>query len=609
MRPHAYLALAALGVGAVAAVACYPAAGNGVDPPALSFYYPVGLVVSRGGTVLYAVNADFDLQWNGGTIQSLDLHLIRRHAVMAINDPTDPNLPLAFPPPDGGNPCPNGPPVTTTLNDGGVIPGWACAPPTNASFYMRDSVAVGAFATDIQLSTITNPNVTGKSRLFTPIRGDASLTWADIVDDLPTQVPMASDTPDTYPPFRLDCGIRDSHHRCDAIHKTGNDPTQTGDTRLLTLPGEPFGMAQSEDGTSIVVTHQSSTDSTLFTSFTPGALFPPEYADDAGAGNLLPAIQFIVGNVPNGGVGIAAVPHTPEAFAECIAGPSSAACRAVFPRPAFLQTSRSSPTASLIRFYSDQGDIIPDSGADALPVSDPFRPFIQDEIDFPLNVNATGGTTDYARGIAIDPSPRIRCRAQLKNSDPNYNAELLSCAQLPARVFIASRQPPSLIIGQIGEPITEAGAYDPDLVIFTGSVPLPAGPSGVKIAPVVDAHGNYALRVFVVCFDSSRLIDYDPDQGLIEADIPVGIGPFALAFDPFDYTQAAQGKPVGVDPRDADLSLKTYRFGYIGSFSQSYMQVVDLDNSTADKSTWGTVVYTVGVPTNPVGGFTGIPGH
>src|SRR5438067_5057349 len=100
---------------------CY-AAGQGTAPPDKSFYFPVGLAVSKGGNVLYAVNSDFDLQWNGGTIQSLDLRLIRRHTVMAIQDPTNPDLPLAIPT-DGGvsaNNCPNGPPVITGLNDAGV---------------------------------------------------------------------------------------------------------------------------------------------------------------------------------------------------------------------------------------------------------------------------------------------------------------------------------------------------------------------------------------------------------------------------------------------------------------------------------------------------------
>jgi hypothetical protein len=100
-----------------------------------------------------------------------------------------------------------------------------------------------------------------------------------------------------------------------------------------------------------------------------------------------------------------------------------------------------------------------------------------------------------------------------------------------------------------------------------------------------------------VCFDTNQIIDYDPDENRIEEVIHVGLGPFALAFDPFDFTDAALGAHVdtGVD------GIKKYRFAYVGSFTQSYMQVLDLDNSATDKSTWATVVYTVGVPTPPKG--------
>jgi hypothetical protein len=584
--------------------ACYPAAGQGVDPPALSFYFPVGLTVSRGGNVMYAINSDFDLQWNGGTIQSLDLHLIRRHTAMTIIDPTNPNLPLAQPPdPDAS--CPAGPPVITTLNDAGVEPGWACAPPTIASYYMRDSVAIGAFATDIQLSSVDRPCLslsadggpavcTPTARLLAPVRGDASVTWADVIDDSATVAPLQSDTAATYAPFHLDCGLRDAQTHCDPMHHAGNDANQPGDTRLITMPGEPFGMAQSDDGSALVITHQTATDSTLFTTFTAGALL----TSPDPAGILMPVIQYVAGNVPNGGIGIASVPHSTDAYPECFPDPTAAACQAVFPRPAFLQTSRTSAQVALVRYYNDSGD----SGPSA-----PFRPFIQNEANYTLNVNA--GTTDFARGIAIDPSPRIRCKAAITvpPTDPTYPALAQQCAQIPARVFIASRGPPSLIIGEIGEPITAGGSYDADLAIFTDTLVLPPGPSAVHLAPVIDNSGNMAMRVFVVCFDSNQIIDYDPDQGLIEEIIPVGLGPFALTFDPFDFDSAALGMPVGIDPRDADLGLKTYRFGYVASFTQSYMQVLDLDNSTANaartigSNTFGTVVYTVGVPTSPKG--------
>ena len=581
--PLGFLLLAGAPIVSSQNVGCYPAAGEGVDPPAFSFYFPVGLAVSKGGNVLYAINSDFDLQWKGGTIQSLDLMMIRRHTVLAIKDPTNPNLPLAITFDGGVNNCPNGPPVITPLNDAGVEPGWACAPPTNASKYMRDSIAIGAFATDAQLSIVDLPNITpATSRLFVPVRGDASLTWADVVDDDPNVAPAEDATPDTYAPFTLNCGTRDAHRRCARNHRTGNDATQQGDTRLLTMPGEPFGMAQSEDGQAIVITHQSDQFSSLFSTFTP-FLAPPNVID--------PALQFVLGGVPVGGIGIAAIPHDINAFPECVVGtgpntgPSSPDCLKLIPRPAFLQTSRSSGLVAMLRYYNDMGD----QGSSSI-----FRPFLQNEADYPLNVNA--GTTDFARGIAIDPSPRIRCEAKLgANPAP---ADLVACAQLPARVFVASRGPNSLIIGEVGEPITQGGSYAPDFAIFNKTFPLPPGPSAVKIAPVVDQHGNLALRVFVVCFDSNEIIVFDPDQNHIEATIHVGLGPFAIAFDPFDYKAAALGQPVATDPND---NIKKYRFAYVASFTQSYMQVIDLDNSTPDKSTWATVVYTVGMPTPPKG--------
>ncbi len=579
-------ALAASAVAGLSPTACYPAAGEGVDPPALSLYFPVGFAVSRGGNVLYAVNSDFDLQWNGGTIQSLDLNLIRRHAVMCIKDPSDPNLPLAQPP-DPNASCPGGPPVSTNRYDAGVVPGWACAPPTNASFYMRDSVAIGAFATDLQLSTFPDPG-TGRFRLLTPVRGDASVTFADVVNDDPNSAPLPTDTAATYAPFSLDCGTRDSHGRCPAGNRVGNNALQRGDTRFITMPGEPFGMAQSDDGQAIVVTHQNDIESSLFSTFTQGTA---DQQPDGGVSATLPALQFVLQGVPTGGIGIAPIPHDLQAYPDCFADAGSDACKAIEPRPAFLQTSRAAAQVAMIRYYNDQGDA----------PSSIFRPFIQNEAQYALNVNA--GTTDFARGIAIDPSPRIRCKAKITvpQSDPTYPAQVQACARLPARVFVASRGPSSLLIGTVGAPITQEGAYNADLATFNESIPLPNGPSAVHLAPVIDQKGNYALRVFIVCFDSNAIIDYDPDQKLIEAVIPVGLGPFALAFDPFDYDAAARGDHVDVDPRNGDLALKKYRFAYVGSFTQSYMQLLDLDNSTTDKSTWATVVYTVGVPTPPKG--------
>ena len=50
-----------------------------------------------------------------------------------------------------------------------------------------------------------------------------------------------------------------------------------------------------------------------------------------------------------------------------------------------------------------------------------------------------------------------------------------------------------------------------------------------------------------------------------------------------------------------DISLPRYRFAYVASFTNSFVQVIDLDNSEPNKATFETVVYTLGTPSVPKG--------
>jgi hypothetical protein len=239
-------------------------------------------------------------------------------------------------------------------------------------------------------------------------------------------------------------------------------------------------------------------------------------------------------------------------------------------------------------------------------------------VAYTLTVNS-GGTD--SRGIAIDDTPRRACKAL-------PGANLTQCAQLPARVFFASRTPPSLVLAEIGE-YNDDGSYNPDQLKFNGNVPLQAGASKVYLAPIVDGSGRYALRVFIVCFDSNEIFVYDPDAGRIENVINTGPGPFAMAFDPFSLDDVAQRKLVPGDTRqqDANLksetgidispasngpaSLKAYRFAYVASFTNSYVQVIDLDDSVVEPCpgapnescnvTFEHPVFTLGQPTVPKG--------
>ncbi len=576
--------------GLVADAGCYDS-GDGTAPPLEQFYFPVGLSVSHGGNVLYAVNSDFDLQYNGGTLQSYDLRLIRKHARDAIESP-----------PRG---CPDNPPIFREEGSGRQPLGETCAPPQDSKIYVRDSAVIGAFATDLLLSRppselqgefprsgpapasrtkvhaddapVPAGNATS-DRLFVPVRGNATVTWASVERDSFESPPSDGATRDSYAPFRISCGQNGNKaKRCDAAHQIGEDPNEKDNTRHITMPGEPFGATISDDGTSLVITHQNDTKTTLFST----GLSRTSTNDQLDRSP--PAIQFIVDQIPIGGVGIASVPHDPDAFL----GADD------LPRPAFFQTSRAVPEISLIRKYSDeQGGV----GA-AIP-----RPFLDLEAAFPITTSPGGADS---RGIAIDPTPRLACKARVPAVGPTMTVEerdrqIQACARKPARAFIANRSPATLLVGDVGASEGSDGAYDPDRLTIHTSVQLSAGPSKVYLAPVVDPDGAYALRVFIVCFDSATVWVYDPDGARIENIIRVAPGPFAMAFDPFSFEDVANHVQVPIDQVD-DKPLRRYRFAYLASFTQSFVQVIDLDNAVPNPLTYERVVFTLGHPTNPKG--------
>jgi hypothetical protein len=580
--------------------ACYQA-GSGTAPPPNTLYFPVGLDTSRGGNVLYVANSDFDLQYNGGTIQSYDLNAIRKDVLIAIKDPTQLDKdklvrPAQTPGQPAGNPCVDGAPVYRTDGTGQRQPlGETCAPPVKSEAYFKQSVTIGAFATDLQVlrceeppALVTNADKTvtdtrfsretscsaAGTRLFVPVRGDASVTWATISVDDPAR-PAVSDSA-----FQIDCGAATNGGHCTAGHNAGNSGNEPGNTRLITMPGEPFGMAQSQDGQALVVTHQTDTKASLFTSGlgATASTSPPS----------TPAIEYVLDGLPIGGNGIFSIPH--DRALTCLDG----SCNT--PRPAYLWTTRAAPEVHVLRYYSDDGS----SAASGAPAT-LHRPFLLDEARYAVTASSAG--TD-SRGLVIDRSPRLACkakvRAQVKPNDPTFAAKMQACARTPARVFIANRSPAALLVGQLGG-AADDGSYDADRFVLQGNVPLSSGPSKVYLAPIVDQDGNYALRVFIVCFDSATLFIYDPDAQAVEASFRTAPGPFAMAFDPFDLEDVAVRAHVVFDERNPGSGLLRYRFAYLASFTESFIQVIDLDNSRTDKSTFELPVFTLGSPTLPKG--------
>src|SRR5262249_24082648 len=69
--------LRALLAGAALAASGCSFSDDRLSPPREAVYFPTGLAVSHGRTALYVANSDRDIQYNGGTVEVLDLGSIR----------------------------------------------------------------------------------------------------------------------------------------------------------------------------------------------------------------------------------------------------------------------------------------------------------------------------------------------------------------------------------------------------------------------------------------------------------------------------------------------------------------------------------------------------
>jgi DNA-binding beta-propeller fold protein YncE len=448
--------------------------GEGVEVPQDQIYFPVGLALhgpaGEKPAHLLVVSSDFDLQYNGGAVQSYDLS--RFDAPSASGDP-DSLLPLR---------CSEDQPCASGVCEGGLCvsaPGETPCPqgdradadrllfpgrcnPIDPRTMQVGTVKIGAFATDAVLRT--SPSGTAQ-RLFVPVRGDSTLHWLDIDDDGRPQCGQAADG------------------SCDARHRIGDDSSES--TRNIELGPEPFAIDATEHAENIVVTNQTTGTATLFVN--------DPSAWDAGDA---PTLQFAMplGNALDP-VGVAAVPLS-AAERQLSDGVNP-------PDYTFMMTFRNFAQVRVFRSAADDG-------------SSPRRPYLADGGGVPIAINSVGSDS---RGIAIDASARSEAEAACFD-DP---ACLQRAALVPLDVYVANRAPSSLLIGRTQPP--QQYPY------FFQALPLTTGPSRVVVAKIRTANDDEETRVFVVCFESRRIFVYDPKRARIEAEILTGRGPHALAVD------------------------------------------------------------------------------
>lgn len=498
-------------------------------------YYPTGLVISEGATTLYVANSDFDLQYASGNVQAVDTAALR-----AALRP----LALGLARGDGaasacadaglaGNPNP-------FLNPG------PCAPIPYGGF-VRASVFVGAFASGLMLSY--DPDTAG-ARLFAPVRGDPSITYFDIDDDRES-LTTGSSAPAGY---RLDCRAAASGF-CDDAHRIGRDADRT--QRGLLLPPDPVGIAASGDGEAIVSAHQSQAAASLVVN----------------PWGSTPFLSYYAANLAPGPTEVANIPRA--AFVAGAAASAAESGVSFIYRDAFVVSYRSAPQVDVMQYVRDAGSV-------------PSRPFLVRAQQVPITTSASN--SDH-RGVAILGTERAACEATCAATTDEL-ACLAVCAEtIPLRVFVASRNPESLLLGRIetfvfrstvlvGGVATKRITAAFDSLVFYGALPLDFGASRVEVGRILDRDGTPVDRIFAVAFDSRRVFIIDPVRERIETVVRTGRGPHDIAID--------QGTDDG----------ESYSYLYVGHFTDSYIGVVSLDQRRA--LTYGNMIASVGVPVPPI---------
>ncbi|HEU5073042.1 MAG TPA: hypothetical protein VFU02_02700 [Polyangiaceae bacterium] len=522
----------------IALTQCFPP-GEGVEPPASQIYFPVGLALDPDGKSLFVVNSDFDLQYNQGVLQRLDLE--RVHELVPRSCETDadcgddkrcdvePSADNGQTPsyfcvdrsgPWANRPCgalDEAPSYQRVVAPGRCAQIQPSRPQDGGSSLVTASVQIGAFATDAVYRARPADAPSGPAgRLLIPVRGDTTVHYVDVDEE-----------------GNFDCGQGNADGRCDDRHRVGDDPDEEN-TRDQRLPTSPFGIAASDDGRVVTITHQTEGQVSLL-------------INDWSAP---PRLEFVLGGLPSRPMELAAVPV-----------PAVAAANPLSYQPGFFVTFRNSAEVRLLRFFDD--------GLFSDAQSVPARPYLADVGGGRILTNSVGSDS---RGIAVDSTARDAAEAECDSVEPALQANCLSEASaVQLDVFVANRTPPSLVVGHTRP--TNGITATSDIPTFYRTIPLTAGPSRVFSGSVINADGEPELRVFVVCFDSRLVFIYDPKSDRIEAEIFTGRGPHPLALD------AERG------------------VAYIGHFTDSYIGVVALDQRFP--RTYGTIVATIGTPTAP----------
>lgn len=231
----------------------------GLDPPMDRFFFPTGLALSPDGRYLFVSNGNSDLKYNGGTVVVVDVaESLDRFDVLWRPDATDVDRPTELLDRVAAS-CryaPQNPQlVECHEEDVADTPGLVLSDLTVRTGFYPSFIAVEPIAQSVCGAHLPEVDEGVISyRLYTPVRGDPSLTYIDVItsadgtDAASAQVQC------------LDCGdgcVTSEIRDCKGGYKLDEPSDARADYVESLLPNEPYGVALDPAGGFLVMTHLS----------------------------------------------------------------------------------------------------------------------------------------------------------------------------------------------------------------------------------------------------------------------------------------------------------------------------------------------------------------
>jgi hypothetical protein len=509
----------ALALGGLCAAAACSLNQEGVDPPNDTFFYPSTAVADPTSTWLYVANSNADLRYNDGTLVAVDLvsaYQDRMNGGGVVPAPAKPVLGASGPTQAWGL-CPREDYVNPLWRSDPQICCWDLLDANILNcderryVQARSTVRIGSFAagmiwqpycpdpcdtgtcvSPVAKSDSVQPGQPLAGRILMGVRGDTSLTWADVTaTSSPTSPPsfLCGQTSDVT---LAECG--GGNRILTAIGQVLNTEKNDNSSPAVNLPDEPYALQIDSAHGLLYVGHLAGSTATVDSGGV--SLF-----DVTGTGSAVPT------TIPMRELGTAADPAFIAPFPSPFS-PSSAGAfgiTALQPHPPLGQpldpsglsnvmfaSSRYLPLVSSIGTF---GALPPPPPTNVCPITN--TDVVVEPAGNSLNPGLVGSEM---RGVAfIDPPPPASA----------------------SRVYALERVPPDLVGFDIAT--NQAGV--------TSAIPTDFSETCSSPTFLYQHDAGDGPRLYVNCFDTGEIYVFDPTVPTLITTFQIGRGPAGMVFD------------------------------------------------------------------------------